>query len=271
MESRPFGRTGESVPVLGLGCQRIVDTNGCGEDEAQAILHRALDGGMRYFDTAWVYALGQSEKRLGKVAEKRRGEMWIATKTLERTCDGALRQLEESLERLRTDRVEEWRLHCVNDRAELDRCFAADGAIHALTKARDQGMVRYLGITGHSDACILSEALRRFPFDSTLFTVAPVDPGHPDFLGALLPAARASGAAVVGMRALAGGALRGICEEALRYGLGLPVSVLLAGCSTVAQLEQDLSFAESFSPFEEPERQDFLQRALRVPIRYRPF
>jgi predicted aldo/keto reductase-like oxidoreductase len=153
----------------------------------------------------------------------------------------------------------------------LDRCFARDGAIHALTEARDQGLVRYLGITGHSDAGILAEAVHRFPFDSVLFTAAPVDPGHADFLGELLPAARARGTAVVGMRALAGGSLRDLCPEALRYGLGLPLSILLVGCSTVAQLEKDVAIAETCIPFEDPERQDFLRRARLVPIRSRPF
>lgn len=270
METRPFGRTGIRLPVLGLGCQRIVDTDNCREDQALAILHAALDRGVRYFDTAWVYSLGQSEARVGMVAARRRTEMWIATKTMDRTRDGALRQLEESLTRLQTDHVDEWRLHHVGDMAELDRCFAADGAIHALTQAREQGLVRHISISGHTDARVQVEALRRFPFDSVLFTGASIDPAHRGFLEELLPAARSSGAAVVAMRALAGGDLRALCDEALRYGLGLPVSVLLVGCSSLDQLERDLRVAETFTPLDEPQREDFLRRAAALPIRRRP-
>ena len=93
METRPFGKTGESFPILSFGGQRIVDGHNCTEDEAVRIVNTAIDRGIRYFDTAWVYSDGQAETRLGKVVKHRRKEMWIATKTDDRSRDGALRQL----------------------------------------------------------------------------------------------------------------------------------------------------------------------------------
>jgi hypothetical protein len=124
METRPFGRTGESFPILSFGAQRVVDEEGCNEDQALAILNTALDRGIRYFDTAWAYSKGQSEERVGLVAKHRRDEMWIATKTVETRRDGARRQLEESLTRLQTDRVDEWRLHNVYSFDRLDQMTA---------------------------------------------------------------------------------------------------------------------------------------------------
>jgi len=270
MQTRVFGRSGIRLPVLGLGCQRLVDTHGCREDQALAILHAALDSGIRYFDTAWVYSLGQSERRLGLVARHRRTEMWIATKALDRTRDGALRQLEQSLGRLQTDHVDEWRLHHVAGMAELDRCCAPGGALRALVEARDQGLARHLGISGHTDPRVQVEALRRFPFDSILFSASPADPFHDDFVGGLLPAAAATGAAAVAMRVLAGGQLGRFSDQAIRYGLTLPVSIVLVGCMTLAQLEQDLRLAKAHEPFASPERQAFLARVRALPVRPPP-
>lgn len=96
MEERAFGKTGVSLPILSLGCQRLVDEEGCSQDQAVAILNTALDRGIRYFDTGWIYSEGQSEQRVGLVAKHRRQEMWIATKTWDTTRDGARRQLEET-------------------------------------------------------------------------------------------------------------------------------------------------------------------------------
>jgi len=107
METRPFGKTGESFPILSFGGQRIVDGRGCTKEEAIATVNTAINRGIRYFDTAWVYSKGQAETRQGKVVKHRRSEMWIATKTFDTTRDGARRQLEESPPRLQTDHVDE--------------------------------------------------------------------------------------------------------------------------------------------------------------------
>jgi predicted aldo/keto reductase-like oxidoreductase len=120
MELRPFGKTGEEFPILGFGGGLIVDEKNCSEEDAMRIVNSAIDRGIRYFDTAWKYYDGQAERRLGKVVKHRRSEMWIATKTSDTSRDGALRQLEESLERLQTSYLDEWRLHNVWDYKRLD-------------------------------------------------------------------------------------------------------------------------------------------------------
>ncbi|MHB1133446.1 MAG: aldo/keto reductase, partial [Chloroflexota bacterium] len=100
MEERPFGSTGQKFPILSFGGQRIVDDHGCTEQEAIKIVNTAIDRGIRYFDTAWVYSAGQAEERLGKVVKNRRQEMWIATKVRARDRATAQQQLEQSLRRL---------------------------------------------------------------------------------------------------------------------------------------------------------------------------
>jgi aryl-alcohol dehydrogenase-like predicted oxidoreductase len=124
MERRKFGQTGQEFPILSFGAQRIVDEHNCTEEEAIQIVNRAIDEGILYFDTAPIYSNGQSEERLGKAFRDRRSEVWVATKTIDRTRDGSWRSLEASLKRLQTDHVEEWRLHDVRTMDQLDLCFA---------------------------------------------------------------------------------------------------------------------------------------------------
>lgn len=262
LETRPFGSTGQRFPILSLGCQRLVDAHDCSEDQAVAILNAAIDRGIRYFDTAWVYSAGQSEQRVGLVARHRRPEMWIATKTGDRSRDGALRQLEESLRRLQTDHVDEWRLHNVWGIGELDRCFAPGGAIEAMMAARAQGMARHISISGHTDPRVQIEALRRFPFDSVLCAVSALDHLIYSFAEEFLPVANSRGVATIGMKVLAFGALAPYYEKALRYSMSLPVSTVIVGCSSMRQLLDDLAVAESFVPLDGVERLDFLRETV---------
>jgi aryl-alcohol dehydrogenase-like predicted oxidoreductase len=262
METRPFGKTGERFPVFSLGCQRIVDAHNCSEEQAVAILHTALDRGVRYFDTAWVYSDGQSEQRVGLVARQRRAEMWIATKTVARTRDGALRQLEQSLARLQTDHVDEWRLHNIWDFQELDACFAPGGALEAMVHAQSQGMVRNISISGHTNPRVQIEALRRFPFDSVLMAASVLDHFIFSFAEELLPVANANGTACIAMKVMAFGALANVYEKALRYSMGLPVSTVIVGCASMEELTKDLAVAEAFVPLSGRERLDLFREIL---------
>jgi hypothetical protein len=244
---------------LSFGGQRIVDEHGCTEEEAIEIVNAALDRGIRYFDTAWIYSQGQAETRLGKVVKHRRSEMWIATKTWDTTRDGALRQLEESLTHLQTDHVDEWRLHNVWDYARLDAFTGQGGALEAAIQARDEGVVRHISISGHTDPQILVEALDRFPFDSALIAVSALDHFILSFAEEFLPVANAKGVATIGMKVLGLGSLTHEVERSLRYAFGLPVSTVVVGMETMAQLEQNLAIAESFQPLSDEERLTFFR------------
>ncbi len=259
METRPFGKTGESFPILSFGAQRIVDEHQCTEQEAIEIVNTAIDRGIRYFDVAWIYSQGQAETRLGRIVKHRRSEMWLATKAWDTTRDGARRQLEESLTRLQTDHVDEWRLHNVWDYSRLDAFTGPGGALEAAIEARDEGLVRYISISCHTDPQILVEALRRFTFDSALIALSALDHFILSFAEEFLPVANAQGIATIGMKVLGLGSLTHDVERSLRYAFSLPVSTVIVGMETMAQLEQNLEIAESFTPLTDQERLAFFQ------------
>jgi len=259
METRPFGSTGQSFPILSFGGQRIVDAHNCTIDEAVRIVNTAIDRGIRYFDTAWAYSEGQAEQRLGLVVKERRNEMWIATKTTDTSRDGALKQLEQSLTRLQTDHMDEWRLHNLHSFERLDAFTAKGGGLEAAIQARDQGMVRHISISGHTDPQILVEGINRFPFDSALVAVSALDHFIKSFAEEFLPVAQSRGIATIGMKVLGLGSLKHEVERSLRYAFGLPVSTVIVGMESMAQLEQNLSIAEDFTPLSDEERLDFFK------------
>ncbi len=262
MEERPFGKIGVKFPILSFGAQRVVDGHGCSESQAVKIVNHALDGGIRYFDTAWVYSGGQSEERVGKVARHRRKEMWIATKTITRTAKESRLQLEESLRRLQTDYIDEWRLHNIWSLEELDKVTGPGGSLEAALRARDEGLVRYISISGHSNPRVQVEALNRFSFDSVLCAVSVLDHFILSFAEELLPVANARGVAIIGMKVMGLGVLAPFYEKALRYTLGLPISTAIVGMETMEQLEKNLSVAENFRPLTDEERLELFRETL---------
>ena len=262
MEKRPFGKTGVELPVLSLGCQRLVDEEGCSQDQAVAILEQALKRGVWYFDTAPAYSNGESERRVGLVAARHRSDLWIATKVNETTRDGARRQLEASLERLQTDHVEEVRLHNVSSFDRLDTVMDKDGPLQALIEARDEGLVRFISISGHADPQVLLEAIRRFPFDSALCPVSVLDHFVYSFAEEFLPFALQKYMGIIGMKVLGYKSLAKDWQRALRYSMGLPVTTIITGCSTIEQLNGNIDLAESFVPMTSIERLAFFRDIL---------
>ncbi|MCI3927030.1 aldo/keto reductase [Paenibacillus sp. TRM 82003] len=264
MEQRAFGKTGAKFPILSFGAQRIVDAHGCTEEEAIRIVNRAVDEGITYFDTAPSYSEGQSEERLGKALQGRRDEVWIASKTHDRTRDGSWRLLEGTLKRLQTDRIEEWRLHNVVSMEELDACFAKGGALEALREAQEQGVVKRLSVSGHTNPRVQLEAIERFPFDSALVALSAMDHLIYSFAHEFLPKANEKGVAIVGMKVLALGRLAPWYEQALRYTFSLPISTAIVGVESMAQLENNLAVARAFQPMTDIERLSFFKEVLHL-------
>jgi aryl-alcohol dehydrogenase-like predicted oxidoreductase len=254
MEMRVFGKTGERFSILSFGAQRIVDAHQCSEAEALRMVNYALDHGIRYFDTARVYSDGQSEERVGKVAKHRRQEMWIATKTRGRAREEAMAHLEESLAALQTDHVDEWRMHNIWSMEELDKLTASGGALEAAVRAREQGKVRYISMSGHRNPQVQVEALNRFPFDSMLVALSALDHFILSFAEEFLPVANAKGIAVIGMKVMALGKLEGCYDRALRYTMGLPISTTIVGMESMDQLKRNLAVAEKFTPLDDVEK-----------------
>lgn len=252
MHTRPFGRTGHQVKLFSLGGQATLEKPGT-HDESIAIINRAIDLGVNYIDTAARYGRGISQTYIGEVMKTRRREVFLASKTHDRTREGSLRLLDESLRLLQTDHLDVWQLHNVQTDEQVDTIFAKNGAIEAMQQARDQKMVRFLGITGHFDPDVLLRATGRFDFDTILMALNPADKHHLAFTERLLPAASQKKMGIVAMKIPARGRLfrpDGVnrMKDAMSYVLTLPVSTVIVGCDSVEQLEQNVEIAQSFSP-----------------------
>jgi aryl-alcohol dehydrogenase-like predicted oxidoreductase len=266
MPERPLGRTGHMVRLFSLGGQATLERPGT-RDESIAIINRAIDLGVNYIDTAAAYGRSRtpgdstppiSQSYIGEVMKTRRREVFLASKTHDRTRDGSLRLLEESLRLLQTDHLDLWQLHNVRLDEQLDQIFGPGGAIEALVRARDEKMVRFLGITGHYDPAVLVRGIERFDFDTVLVALNPADRHRLSFIDGLLPVANRKRLGIVGMKIPARGRLLradGVSSmaEAMRYVLTLPISTVIVGCDTVAQLEENVAIARAFTPMPEAE------------------
>lgn len=266
MPERPLGRTGHMVRIFSLGGQATLEKPGT-HDESIAIINRAIDLGVNYIDTAAAYGRSRtpgdstppiSQTYIGEVMKTRRREVFLASKTHDRTRDGSLRLLEESLRLLHTDHLDLWQLHNVRLDEQLDQIFGPGGAIEALVRARDEKMVRFLGITGHYDPAVLVKGIERFDFDTVLVALNPADRHRLSFIDELLPVANRKQMGIIGMKIPARGRLfraDGVSSmaQAMRYVLTLPISTVIVGCDTVAQLEENVAIARAFTPMPEAE------------------
>lgn len=268
MPERELGNTGIRVPILGLGGAGQTPLSWDNhEGDAVALVQRALELGIRYFDTASSY--GPSEDYLGKVLPAHRDQVFLASKTAQRDRDGVWRELERSLKRLNTNYLDLWQLHHVSFKEELDKIFSKDGAIQALEQAKEQKLIRFGGITGHHEPDIIAEGLRRYPFDTTLIAINAADKHHPrPFIPTVLPVARQKGVGVIAMKVPAYGRLfkPGVLDgmhQAMGYTLSQPgVHCCVIAAETVAQLESNVEVARAFQPLNEASLAEIEQRTV---------
>jgi uncharacterized protein len=267
MPTRNLGKTGYQVGILSLGAQATVEIKGM-EKESVAIVNKALDLGVNYIDTAAAYGKGVSETHVGMVMKDRRRETWLSSKTHDRTYDGSMKLLEKSLKQLQTDHLDTWQLHNVKRQDEVDKIFANDGAIKALIKAKEEGMVRCLGVTGHYEPLVLKQCLNRFDFDTILMAVNAADPHYLSFKQWLLPYAQEKSIGIIGMKLATRGRMLNCwtpppieeqssrmatklpgtisIKETLEYNFSLPVSTNIIGIDNVAQIEENAKIASEF-------------------------
>lgn len=256
--TRPLGKTGHNATIFALGGQGNLQVGG-NLDLAVKIINKAIDLGVNYIDTATAY--GPSQDYIGEVMKTRRKEVFLATKTYDRSRDGSLRLLDDSLKRLNTDHLDLWQLHNIRLTSQLNQIFGKGGAIEALEKARSEKMVRFLGITGHFDPFVLAEGIRRYPFDNILMALNAADRHHLSFIENLLPKAVEKKMGIIGMKVPAEGNIfrkNGIrnMEEAMGYVLTLPVSTIIVGCRKVEEVEENVKIAMNFKPFSDAKMKD---------------
>jgi aryl-alcohol dehydrogenase-like predicted oxidoreductase len=265
---RALGKTGVQVSAMGLGGSHLGSMPD--PDEAIRVVHAAIDAGVNFFDNAWEYYDGKSEDVLGRALVGKRDQVFLMTKvcTHGRGADVAMAQLEDSLRRLRTDHLDLWQVHeCVYDN-DPERHYAAGGVLEALSRAKQQGKVRFVGFTGHKDPRIHLEMLERgFAFDTVQMPLNCFDATFHSFEQRVVPIAVGRGLGLIGMKSMGGkgdpvraGVVR--ADEALRYAMSVPgVAVTVSGVDSMAVLKQNLAVARGFTPMSDAQRTALLERA----------
>jgi aryl-alcohol dehydrogenase-like predicted oxidoreductase len=264
---RNFGKADVKISALGLGGHHL----GAAKDEATAveIVHRALDGGITFYDCCWEYNRGKSEDWLGKGLRGVRDRAFLMTKvcTHGRDASLAMQMLEQSLRRLQTDHLDLWQIHGVSFQNDAREFIRPNGAAEALRKAKEQGKVRFVGFTGHKDPDIhLAMLDTGFPFDAVQMPLNPFDASFFSFEQKVLPVLNRRGIAALGMKPIGGHGepvQKGVftAKELLQYAMSLPVATTISGVSEMPILEQNLNIAQGFTPLSTSEMQALRERA----------
>lgn len=257
---RKFGKTNALVSALGVGGSSI--GNAKTKKESIRIIREAVDGGITFMDNAWDYHDGRSEELMGEALRGRRDRVFLMTKVCSHGRDKkvALKQLEQSLKRLKTDYLDLWQIHEVVYDNDPDLHFTKGGAVEALVVAREQGKVRYVGFTGHkSPALHLKMLAHDFHFDAVQLPLSGFDASFRSFEREVLPVLIERGIAPIGMKSLNGTAdavKKKIitAEEALRYAMSLPVTTTISGMDSLKVLRKNLKIARNFVPMTAEEK-----------------
>ncbi|NWG03186.1 MAG: aldo/keto reductase [Syntrophaceae bacterium] len=262
LPKRPLGKTGVEVTILGLGGEGILRTFDQ-EKEAVPLIHRAIDLGISYFESARAYS--GSESYYGMALMERRKDIFLASKSHERTAEGAWKHLETTLKMMKTEYLDLWMVHDIRSINDLDLIFSPQGAIKTFENAKRNHMARFIGITGHRNPTILSRALDLFSFDTLLIPVNPAEPHYWSFLKDVLPKAQEKGMGVLGMKTLSRGVSIKIfgaesVENFLRYALTQPISTAVIGCDSIEQLEMNVRIARSFQPMPKKDQDILVHR-----------
>ena len=248
---RWLGRTGFKTSALGLGGESALYKR---SDKAVAIIERAVDLGVNYFDTAPLYE--ESELNYGQVLPRHREKMFLATKTDQRGYDAAWKQFEQSLKRLRVDRVDLLQIHHLDHTDELDEIFDENGVVKMVNEAKEQGLASFIGVTGHREPDVLEAAIKRGDFDTILLALNPADVHVHSFMG-LLGEALKREMGIMAMKVLARGKFTELLgwgtEEPIRYTLSLGVSNVVIGVMNKAQLEKNAETVSRWTPMPEEE------------------
>ena len=278
---RALGKTGVEVSILALGGVIGMQLSPLKDHDPAAIADTALDLGITYFDTAPSYNNGQSETNYGQVLARRRKEVFLACKTGDRSYDGTMKNVEQSLKRLRTDHLDLLQIHGVSSREDLPTWGKPGGVYTALQKLREQKVTRFIGVTGHDNAEMLSRAIDMYEFDTLLTTLNPVSRRRP-FREDLLRMANEKRMGVIAMKVMGGGngclvvgnpykklvyayhdetSQQVEAQSLIRYTLGLPISVAVIGVANIEQLKANVEVVKQIRPMNVVEREE-LERVM---------
>jgi aryl-alcohol dehydrogenase-like predicted oxidoreductase len=253
---RPLGKTGRQVSILGLGGLFTVARHDR-HSEAVEIVNRAIDLGLNYIDTSAWYGTGASELNIGTVMRERRDEVFLASKSHDYTYDGTMALVQQSLKRLQTDHIDLYQHHLLGGLGQLEQLKQKNSARQAFERLRDEGVIRYTGVTGHSSR-VLADALEDYPYDCALITLnaARAVMDDPEDLDRFFRLAQEKEVGVIAMKVVERGTLieRGLAmRQMLPYVLSYPVSTAIVGISALSHLEENVRIASAFEPLSEEE------------------
>ena len=270
---RKLGRADAEVSILGIGGYHI-GLSGVSEADAIRIVRTALDQGINFLDNCWDYNDGASEVRMGKALQDGyRQKAFLMTKIDGRTGASARQQLEESLQRLKTDHIDLLQIHEVIRPGDPEQAFQPGNVIEVLKQARQEGKIRFIGFTGHKSPEIHLHMIEiadqhGFIFDTVQMPVNALDEHYDSFGQKVIPVAQKHGMAVLGMKPLANGAIPKTntvtAVEALHYAMSVPVTVTITGCDSMSVLQQALGVARNFKPLDQQQKIAILQKTAPV-------
>ena len=263
---RLLGKTGEQVTIYGLGGRYTLQRHDRHE-EAVAIINRAIDLGVNYIDTSASYGTGASELNIGTVMRERRDEVFLASKSHDYTYDGTMALVRQSLRRLQTDHIDLYQHHYLGRRGQLEDLHQARSARHAFEQLREDGAIRFIGVSGHSSR-VLADALEDYPYDCALltFNAADLEMQEPEHLDRFFRIAQQNEVGVIAMKVVARGSLveTGLDpSDLIRYVLSYPVSTAIIGASQIEHLEENVGIARAFEPMDAAEMAAFRSEALK--------
>lgn len=267
--TRPLGRTGEKVSMIGLGGSHIGKAK-LSDTEAIKIIRSAIDNGLTFMDNSWDYNDGVSETRVGKgLRDGYRARAFVMTKIDGRTKEEAAKQIDQSLKRLQVDHVDLLQFHEIIRFDDPDRIFAQGGALEAFLDAKRAGKLRFIGFTGHKDPHVhlyMLEVAKKhsFHFDTVQMPLNLMDAHFRSFAKMVVPEAVAQGIAILGMKSMGSGVLlksnTATPKEYIDYALNLPTSVVITGIDSMDILNQNLSIARNFKPLTQNQLQEMLAK-----------
>ena len=264
LPTKAFSKDGPDVTIVGLGGEGVLRTHKM-DFKAREVIQAAIEQGITYFDSARVYS--DSEVYYGSVWREvpdTRSTVFQASKSAKRDRAGAMADLAETFERLETDYLDLWQIHDVRTANDLKIIGGSGGALEAFLEAKSSGQVRLIGVTGHHDPAILSQAVTEWPVDTVMMPVNPVEGVLGGFLTSTLPAARAKGIAVIGMKILGAGHYvqlkAGLTPRLLiQYALSQDITVAIVGCSSAEEVATLADTARDFKPLTADENAQMLQ------------
>lgn len=263
MPMTPLGKTGMTISKIVVGGYHMRVRS---EEEGVRIIRRAVDLGVNFFDSAHLYHGGQSDITYGKALDPAtRKKIFLHSKAEIYTFDGAMKELEETLTRMKTDYLDLWSCHQVSNHKEVDQLLGPRGSLEAFVKAKQQGKVRHIGFTGHHDPSVHVRMLESFNgWETVQHPVNLVDPHYESFIRNVLPKVRAKGLGMLAMKSNGIGALTqqkiATIDECLRFTWSQDIDALVSGMESVAELEHNVAACKAFVKMTPQEVSALLER-----------